>query len=211
MLCMLILSVCHLRAQIPDTSDKPAVILFMLHNSTNKIESLQKQGLTAEMRDVQQTDHEINSSIVRDFEKVFKFCPVYFFYDTQLHFVKNQQWESVLFFDYEHFKTNKKIEVSGFDQYIIAEVDYPPLPEYPTVDSAGKIHYPEYTVDYATARDYGILCYDKNYKLLRNKLQYTNISLRRYGNIFKPQTLYYRFVGALAFQEKLFKYFAKKK
>jgi hypothetical protein len=197
-------------AQTTLVPEPPAVILFMLHISTNTIESLQKKGLTDEVRSVMQADSEINRSIVRDFEKVFTFCPVYFFYDTQLHFVKRKQWDGVHFFDYEHFKSNKKIEVSGFGDYLIAEVNYPPATEYPTIDSLGKIHYPEYTVDYANGRDYGVICYDENYNLLRNKLQYTNVSLRQYGNMFKPESMHYRFVGALIFQEKLKKFYLKK-
>ncbi len=160
--------------------------------------------------DVIQADYEINSSIVRDFEQYFTYCPVYFFYDTQMHYVQKRQWDKVEFYDYEHYKTNKKIEVSSIDGYFIAEVNYPPVTEYPTIDEQGKVHEPEYTTDYAIARDYGILCYDEDFKLLRNKLQYINISLRRMGNMFKPETLRYKFTGAKKFQEKLEKYCGKK-
>lgn len=197
-------------AQQQQVVEKPTAILFMLHISTNKIEALQKRGLTDDVKDVIETDHEINNSIVRDFEKNFKYCPVYFFYDTQLNFVQLKQWDKVNFFDFEHYKSNKKIEISGISDYIIAEVNYPPLTEFPTVDEKGKVIKPEYTVEYAAARDYGIICYDENYKLLRNKLQYNNISLRRIGNMFDKKSLYYRFVGALAFEERLKKYYGTK-
>lgn len=190
--------------------EKPKVILFVLHISTNKIESYRKKGLMKEMQEVIEADNEINTSIMKDFQYNFKFCNLYFFYDSQMNYVLNRQWDKIIFYDGEHLKNGKKIALSGLDNFIMAEVAYPPAPVYPTVDEKGKVIEPEYTTDYAIARDYGILCYDENYKLLRNKLQYINISLKRVGNMFKPETLHYKFVGAAKFQQKLESYFSIK-
>lgn len=191
------------------TDVRPTAILFMLHVSSNKITALQNRGMEREANDVKTADYEINSSIVNDFGRNFKYCAIYFFYDTLLPFVQKKEWDKVNFFDYEHFKTNKKIEVSGIDNYLIAEVNYPPMTNYPTVDDKGTVHQPEYTVEYANARDYGIICYDENFQLLRNKLQFTNISMHRAGNIFKPESIRYRFIGALQFQNRLLKFYGK--
>nr|MBP6314899.1 hypothetical protein [Chitinophagaceae bacterium] len=197
-------------AQIIPTTDKPTVIMFILHISSNKIESLEKKGMRKDAQLVREADREINTSIMRDFKENFKFCEVYFFYDSQMNYVLQKQWNMVTFYDSEHLKNGKKIEVSYIDNYIMAEVAYPPAPEYPRIDSTGKEIEPLYTTDYANARDYGIICYDQQYQLLRNKLQYTNISLRRVGNILRPESIQYRFVGAKKFQQKLERFFAPK-
>ena len=151
-------------------------------------------------------DKKINSTIMEDFNRNFTYCPVYFFYDTLMDFVKSKDWEKVEFYDKDYLKTRKKIEISSIDNYIISEVNYPPVTEFPTIDAAGNVIEPEYTREYANARDYGIICYDQDFKLLRNKMQYTNISLRRIGNMFDQSSLHYKFVGALKFQDKLKKY-----
>ncbi len=199
-----------LSAQTLSSIDKPSVIMFILHISSNKIESLEKKGLRRDAQLVREADRETNTSIMQDFKENFKFCEVYFFYDSQMNYVLQKQWNRVTFYDSEHLKNGKKIEVSNIDNYIMAEVAYPPAPEYPRIDSTGNEIEPQYTTEYANARDYGIICYDQNYQLLRNKLQYTNIALRRVGNILRPETIHYRFVGAKKFQQKLERFFAPK-
>ncbi|MBK7586837.1 MAG: hypothetical protein IPI22_00080 [Bacteroidetes bacterium] len=197
------------KAQEEVFTPKPSSIVFILHISTNKIEGLKKRGLHSDIKDVIAADYEINSSIMQDFKNNFTFCNVYFCYDTQLNYILEKQWNKVTFYDFEHLTRDKRIEVSGIDNFIICEVNYPPPTEYPTIDEKGKVHEPEYTVEYANGRDYGVVCYDQDYKLLKNKLRFTNIAMLRTGNIFKPETLHYHFTGAKKFQARLEKYYTK--
>lgn len=64
--------------------------------------------------------------------------------------------------------------------------------------------------DYANGRDYGILSYNKDYILIKNKIQYINISLRSYGNVFKPKSMEYKFIGAKKYQVKLERFYNSK-
>lgn len=188
---------------------KLTALVFMLRVSTNRIESYKDKNMLREMNDAIQADNEINSSIIRDFKNNFSFCPVYFFYDTLLDYVKGKKWDKVIFYDYEHLQSPKKIEVSDLENYLIAEVNYPPMSTYPIVDEKGVVHEPEYEIDFASARDYGILMYDEHFNLLHNKMQFTNISLRRKGSIFDPKNATYSFEGASRFQLKLKKFYCR--
>lgn len=190
---------------------KPNVILFMLHISTNQIEALQRKGLTAQIKEVQDADRETNLSIIKDFSLYFKFCPVYFFYDTQLHAVLKRDWDQVTFYDDEHLTSVKKIEANSFGNYFIGEVNYPPSPTYPEIKD-GKVNHVDNSdeVEYANTRDYGILLYDDNFRLLPAKLQFTNVSLRRKGNVFNASSMKYVFSGTEKFEKKLSSYYAEK-
>jgi hypothetical protein len=188
---------------------KPNAILFMLNKSTNKIEALKKRGLIEYIKEIEEQDEEINRSIMVDFSKNFKYCPVYFFYSDQLELVKKRDWENVIFSDYESLVSNKKIEVHNFGNYYIAEANYPPAPIY---ESANNGDEPSLTGgegpenDFANSRDYGIVVYDENFVPLKSKLRFVNISLTKTGNIFKSGSRKYRFIGAAKLTEALIKY-----
>lgn len=190
---------------------KPNVILFMLHVSTNQIEGLRRRGMTAQIKEVEDGDRETNLSIIKDFSLNFKFCPVYFFYDTQLNAVLKHDWDNVTFYDDEHMTSAKKIEANSFGNYFIGEVNYPPSPNYPEIKD-GQVNSATNNdeVEYANTRDYGILLYDDTFKLLPAKLQFTNVSLRRKGNVFNASSMKYVFSGTEKFEKKLISYYAEK-
>ncbi len=66
----------HTQAQT-NKLDKPPVILFMLNESLNQMEALKKRGRANDIPLLQETDREINESIIRDFNQFFTFCSVY--------------------------------------------------------------------------------------------------------------------------------------
>ncbi|HMN32932.1 MAG: hypothetical protein IT215_03425 [Chitinophagaceae bacterium] len=184
---------------------KPSAILIMLHLSTNKIESLKKQGETHSANEIYQDDLDKNTSIISDFLLNFKFCPVYFFYDSQYHFVKNKEWNQVEFYDVESLTESKKISLTQLENYLIAEIAYPPAPEYNELDKNGnEIQSKER--DFANSREYGVVCYDEDFKPLKNTLQYTKIILKSPSNFLK-KTEGYTCNAAEKFQKKLEKYF----
>lgn len=194
----------------PNRLDKPQVILFMLNESLNQIEALKKRGRMADIPTLQEADREINESIIRDFNQYFNVCPVYYFYNRDYDFVKNKQWDKVIFYDAEHISTPKKIELGNLQQYWIAEVNYIPMTQYTVKDSVSRKQSIDYFAgeeDYASTRDYHLLLYNPQFQLLSRPLGITNISLRRNGNIFQPKTMKYQFKGAEKFNEVLQKYF----
>jgi hypothetical protein len=190
--------------------ERPQVILMMLNESLNQIEALKKRGRTADIPVLQEADREINQSIISDFNQHFLFCPVYFFYNRDYDYVKNRQWDKVVFYDAEHISTPKKIELGNLQQYVIAEVNYVPMTNYTVKDSVSRrkgIDYLAGEEEYASTRDYSLLLYTPNFELLPKPLGITNIALRRIGNIFKPQTLKYQFKGSEKLNAVLLKYF----
>lgn len=201
-------------ASIKSESDiyKPNVILFMLHVSTNKIDALERRGLKKDVLLVKQADKEINTSIIKDFSVSFSFCPVYFFYENQLEAVLKKDWDNVTFYDIEHLTSPKKIEAQSFGNYFIAEVNYPPNTNYKEIKADSKAanqadESPLEEPEYANSRDYGILLYDDNFKLLPGKLRFTNIALRQKGSIFNKDEREYFFSGAEKFDKILKKFF----
>lgn len=190
--------------------ERPQVILMMLNESLNQIEALKKRGRANDIPLLQEADREINQSIIADFTQYFSFCPVYYFYNRDYDYVKNRQWDKVIFYDAEHISTPKKIELGNLQQYVIAEVNYVPMTNYTVKDSVSRrkgIDYFAGEEEYASTRDYSLLLYSPLFELLPKPLGITNISLRRNGNIFQPQSMKYRFRGAEKLNAALIKYF----
>ncbi len=190
--------------------ERPQVILMMLNESLNQIEALKKRGRANDIPLLQEADREINQSIIADFTQYFSFCPVYYFYNRDYDYVKNRQWDKVIFYDAEHISTPKKIELGNLQQYVIAEVNYVPMTNYTVKDSVSRrkgIDYFAGEEEYASTRDYSLLLYSPLFELLPKPLGITNISLRRNGNIFQPQSMKYRFRGAEKLNAALLKYF----
>jgi|LakMenEpi03Aug12_release.lakeMendotaPanAssembly.Ray.scaffolds.fasta_scaffold247107_2 hypothetical protein len=213
---ILLLFICSSSLIVAQTSDptyyKPNLILVMMNESSTKIEAYERRDMKEEVAKIKLSDQQTNLSIVRNFEKNFTFCPVYYFYSHDYDNVKARKWEDVTFYDADLLTTKKMIEVASLGNYFIAEVNYPPITDYEVIDpsKAGrKNDYLNGTEDYAGTRDYCLLLYDDQFNLLKGKLGVTNISLRRTGNVFKPSTLQYQFSGADRLDDKLKKYFAE--
>lgn len=191
---------------IESSSKKPEAILFMLNHSINVIESMKIRGMSEEkIQDVKDMDDEINTSIMNDFANNFTFCPVYFFYNDQRDYVQQKQWEMVDFINPKTFHKGTNPDFSAINNYLIAEVNYPPITEYDTI----KSHIIYYGGDEPVTKthDNGILLYDSEFNLIKSKIRYTSCSLTRKGNMLKPRSLKYNFKGATKFQIRLNKFF----
>jgi hypothetical protein len=210
MLAFLIMTIC-LPTIAQEKYFKPNVILFMLNKSTNKIEALKKRALFTDIKDVEQIDNDINMSIIKDFSKKFKYCPVYFFYSDQYDLVKAKDWENVTFYDYEHLTSNKKIEIHALGNYYIAEVNYPPVQKYeevkPSVTMMNGTENGGGENEFANSHDYGIVLYNENFEAVSGKLMFTNISLTKHGSLLKGKNRKYVFKGSeklrYAFQKNI--------
>lgn len=125
------------------------------------------------------------------------------FYDTQLNYVLEKQWSFVTLYDFDHLMTPKKIELRYLDQYLIADVDYPPATFYENSNINKDVD----TDVFVNTRDYGLLTRTPDFKFVKGKLKYTNISLRRKGSIINKKDIKYVFEGADLYQKNLKKYF----
>lgn len=193
--------------QSKENLQKPHSILFMLHFSTNKINTLNHTNRFKDAQEVIADDLDKNTSIIADFSLNFKFCPIYFFYDSMYDYVKNKQWNLIEFYDSESLGTNKKISLSQLNNYMIVEIAYPPIMSYPEINVYGKEINNKYTPEYANSREYGVVCYDENFNLLNNKLQYTKIILRNSNAVSNTSGKGYKCNAASKFETKLNQFF----
>ncbi len=189
---------------------KPEVILVMLHLSTNKIDALKIRGMEEDIPMVIEGDEEVNLSIIKDFARNFKFCPVYFFYDSCYEKAKSKQWSEITFYDYESLTMKKKVGTNSFPSYFFAEVSYATPPTHLEVDNTitdRMVDRFQGDEDATSTRNYGINLYDEDFVPLRRKLAFTDISLRRRGELFGQKK--YVFEGAMKFDKKLRKRFGQ--
>lgn len=201
---LLFVIITPLHAQESSKYYKPKAILFMLHLSTNKIEGLKKRGLEEYIPDVMEGDEEINSSIMRDMAQHFNYCPVYFFYDTCYEKAKAKRWNEITFYDYESLTKKKMLGTNSFSEYYFAEVGYRSPGEQleaDTVKSDYRFDAYRGEEDPVNTRNNGINLYDEDFKPIRAKFGFIDISLRKKGPLFGEKK--FVFVGAQKFDQKL--------
>jgi hypothetical protein len=176
--------------------EKPSVILFMLHQSTKKIEVLKRKGFLKEARIMELEDQDLNESIMNDMNAHFDFCPVYFFYSNQFENVIAKKWQEV-----QLISSNKNASLNALEilensnaTIYIAEVNYPPAEKYPVLNGATEIESSSYADGgYVNARDpYGILLHKDNFDLIGSKLVYTKANVVKLSR--KPKKI--KFIGA---------------
>jgi len=176
--------------------DKPTVILFMLHQSTKKIEILKRKGYLKEAKIVELEDQDLNESIMNDIHLNFNFCPVYFFYSNQFENVIDKKWKEVQFISSINDTNLNAIELIEKDNAVIyiAEVNYPPTEKYPTLNGTAEKQSSSYADGgYVNNRDpYGILLHKDNFDLIASKLVYTKANIVKLSR--KPKKI--KFFGA---------------
>ena len=181
---------------------KPTVLLFMLHQSTQKIEILKSQNKSKIAETIRLEDENLNQSIMQDFNLFFKYCPVLFFYNSDYDAVKEKRWNDVHFLKNtgnENFIMNASI-----DNYLIGEVNYTPSPQYHDLNNPKPKAESVADGGYANSNDpYGIILYDEQFELLPSKLVYTNANTKKISS--KPKKII--FMGAEKLNSKLSKFF----
>ena len=175
--------------------EKPTVILFMLHQSTKKIEAFKRKGYLKESKILELEDQDLNQSIMNDMNAHFDFCPVYFFYNNQFDEVIGKKWKDVQF-----ISSSNNTQLSALDMLensnaviYIAEVNYPPAEKYPLLNGTAEKETSSYADGgYVNARDpYGILLHKDNFDLIRSKLVYTKSNVVKLSR--KPKKI--KFIG----------------
>ena len=174
--------------------EKPTVILFMLHQSTKKIETLKRQGYLKESKIMELEDQDLNQSIMNDMNAHFDFCPVYFFYSNQFDEVIGKKWKDVQFISSSNTQLSALDMLENSNAVIyIAEVNYPPAEKYPLLNGTAEKESSSYADGgYVNARDpYGILLHKDNFDLIRSKLVYTKSNVVKLSR--KPKKI--KFIG----------------
>lgn len=190
----------------------PKIIFMKLEESVNKIEAMKKRGMSQrDIQSVMDADKEINTSMVSDFKKHFKFCVVYFFYASDLEKLIEKRFKEIDFYDAEHFKLKKRIAIENAEDYLIVELGYQPISENLDITNdkvALKNFSYEGPQDHVGSRDYGLLIFDESHNLLKNShMHWVNVSMHRVGNIFKPSSFKYTFTGSIFLDRKLRKHY----
>mgnify|MGYP003348709747 CR=1 FL=1 len=145
---------------------------------------MKKRGMAKDIPSVMEEDEAINRSIMADFASHFSFCPVYFFYDTCFEKAKQKHWDEITFYDYESLHMKKQVGTNVFTEYYFAEVGYPnpgEQLEYNSKISAKRTDQTQGDEDLTSARNYGINLYDVDFKPLKGKMAFIDISLRKRG------------------------------
>lgn len=193
----------------PVRHPKPDILLVQLNESTTQIEVYRRSKQHEALARVLEDDRQINHSLIADFKAHFSFCPVYFFEQKDVEAVRQQRWEQVTFYDVEYLDSPKKIEWKTPGSYYIAVMGYPPIQRFDTLDATATLGRREVLKggdDYVASRDYCLLLYNHEMRLLKGKLGVTNISLRKVGSLFRAEQRQYRFSGAQALQHALDKF-----
>ena len=174
--------------------EKPTVILFMLHQSTKKIEAFKRKGYLKESKILELEDQDLNQSIMNDMNAHFDFCPVYFFYSNQFDEVIGKKWKDVQFISSSNTQLSALDMLENSNAVIyIAEVNYPPAEKYPLLNGTAEKETSSYADGgYVNARDpYGILLHKDNFDLIRSKLVYTKSNVVKLSR--KPKKI--KFIG----------------
>lgn len=180
----------------------------MLHLSTNKMEGLQKRHREKEIPGIMAQDEEINASIIRDIDKHFHFCPVYFFYDTCFEKAVQKKWNEIPFWRSAQGVLRQVPIDSIKEDVYFAEVSYraPSLELTPEVTDPNKPHdLRSGDEGPMTLHVYGVNLYDQCFRVIPEKIGFTPISLRLRGALCKPKK--YGFEGADKFESVLLRYF----
>jgi hypothetical protein len=81
-----------------DSLDKKyAVVLVQLRSENNRIAAMTKRNDVEGLEQVKKDGTMVRKIMMKDFKDDFKYCPVYFYMDTNLNLVKQRKFENILF------------------------------------------------------------------------------------------------------------------
>lgn len=115
---------------------KQGVLLVRLRTKQNAILMLEARGMEEEADLMWEEQRKKNEEIVKAFELIFDFCPVYFFYDENSGAVKEELYDdfildynldtlsvdSILNYDYVYFADFGQVYFEYFNQYMLGAV-----------------------------------------------------------------------------------------
>lgn len=74
----------------------PSFLLVQLITGSNKIKYYERHGEPEKAAQIRRDAAAINKNIIRDFNRHFSFCPVYYFYDTNVVNIVRQQFDGAI-------------------------------------------------------------------------------------------------------------------
>ena len=77
-------------------SRPPKAVLVQLFTYPRRVEFYQKTGHTASLDAFRDASADAAKKIVEDFNDNFDFCPVYYYYDTNAHLVREHKFSGIL-------------------------------------------------------------------------------------------------------------------
>ena len=75
---------------------RPVAILVQLSSERNRIAALSKAGRTRDAEEVKNDGQHVAQATINDFRDHFKYCPVYYYVDTNAEAILNKQFEGIL-------------------------------------------------------------------------------------------------------------------
>ncbi|XZF15161.1 hypothetical protein ACTHGU_03420 [Chitinophagaceae bacterium MMS25-I14] len=111
----------HARSKKPSIA--PKVILIEINTEKNRTTYLQQKGDTQKLAWLREASEGATRAMINDFNDFFNFCPVYYFYDTNLQDVINKNYSVLMDADRKPLGSN--IKISDTDEIKIAYFGYP--------------------------------------------------------------------------------------
>lgn len=109
----------------------PRAVLVQLRSEHNRVDALTKQRRYKQVEDVKAEAKKISDAMIGDFHDNFRFCPVYYYMDTNLDLVLKQQFDGILLD--EHYKPASNVIVHPNDtDYLIVFYGFPVVQSYGT-------------------------------------------------------------------------------
>lgn len=158
-----------INAQKKRNLQQPKVILVQLKAEANRIDYYQKKKNYSKADLVQKQADTIAQMMIRDFEENFRYRPVYYFYDTNAHLVKDKKFAGILLDKNREPLKNISITASDSDQYYIATFGYSlPMKSQPNSSKMGK----------------GLVIVDHSYKAMEPPFPHYIFRLARMKGLF---------------------------
>ena len=76
---------------------KSGMLLVRLQTSEKQINALEEKGMTYEAQQIRQEQYEENKEAILAFQKVFDYCPVYFFYADKSEAIRQKELDGNIF------------------------------------------------------------------------------------------------------------------
>lgn len=97
---------------------KEGVLLIQLKTKQNTIDAYLSKGLTEKANKVKRLQALDNKSIIKGFRQYFNFCPVYFYYSSDLTNLKDKNFSAITFLDDSLAPTPLDINLDTVNYYI---------------------------------------------------------------------------------------------
>jgi hypothetical protein len=122
---LMLLPIASLKSYAEDTTTVryPTVVLYQLRSEHNRISALLRNKDPEEAAFVDQEAKEVIKRVHLDFKNNFKYCPVYYYMDTNADLIKKRVFNGVLLNDKGEF-VNDVIPAGNNNAYVIAYYGY---------------------------------------------------------------------------------------